>query len=299
MKKRNSLIELYRFLFAMNVVKNHGYFPYQGRYFSPGRISVEFFFVLSGWFLRKTIDKYAHLSFWKGLLIMLRDKFISFGIPFAVAITCGILCYFANGLDTWWDFNIWGHLWYINEMLIVFVFYYVLWRLVKSEKWFFIIAASVCLIASIFHAIPNFYDWGRFRAFSSMSVGILISYIPSFKIKRQWLLYFPLVVVWAYVLRMLLFDFTFLEEEILNYVAYPALIYLTFQLSVHNVIFNYLGALSFGLYAYQGVVRVMCLFNFGNVWIWFSTILGLTILTDMVMRIILYQKNKKGQKQIT
>ena len=52
-KKRNSLIEFFRFFFALNVVKNHGYFPYRTRLFSPGRISVEFFFVLSGILLRK------------------------------------------------------------------------------------------------------------------------------------------------------------------------------------------------------------------------------------------------------
>ena len=282
----------------MNVVKNHGYFPYQGSYFSPGRISVEFFFVLSGWFLRKSIDKYTNISFWKGLGTMLKDKVLSLGIPFAIGITCGVVYYFVNGLDTWWDFNIWGYLWYINDMFIVFIFYYVIRRLVKSEKWFFIITASVCLIASIFHAIPYFYSWGYFRAFSSMSVGVLISYIPSIKLKRQRLLYFPLIVVWVFVLRMLLFDFTFVEEEILDFIAYPAMIYLTFQLAADNKVFNYLGALSFGLYAYQCVPRIMCLFNFGNVWIWFFSILGLTILTDSIMRIIRYQRNKKQEAQL-
>ena len=73
MKKRNSLIELYRFFFAMNVVKYHGYFPYQGRYISPGHVSVEFFFVLSGFLLRRSIDKYLNLPYWKGLLIMLKN----------------------------------------------------------------------------------------------------------------------------------------------------------------------------------------------------------------------------------
>ena len=91
MKKRNSLIEFYRFIFAMNVVKNHGYFPYQGSYFSPGSISVEFFFVLSGWFLRKSIDKYTNISFWKGLGTMLKDTILSLGIPFAIGITCGVV----------------------------------------------------------------------------------------------------------------------------------------------------------------------------------------------------------------
>ena len=57
MKKRNALIEFYRFFFALNVVKNHGFFPEGLDYFSPGRVSVEFFFVLSGFLFVKTLDK--------------------------------------------------------------------------------------------------------------------------------------------------------------------------------------------------------------------------------------------------
>ena len=57
MKKRNSLIEFYRFFFALNVVKNHGFFPEGFHYFSPGRVSVEFFFVLSGYLFVRTLDK--------------------------------------------------------------------------------------------------------------------------------------------------------------------------------------------------------------------------------------------------
>ena len=65
MKKRNSLIELYRFLFALNVLKGHGMFPYQGPYFGPASISVEFFFVLSGFLLLGSIKKYLDLPFLK------------------------------------------------------------------------------------------------------------------------------------------------------------------------------------------------------------------------------------------
>ena len=45
MKKRNSLIELYRFFFALNAVKNHGFFPEGFNYFSwqsVGRILLRF-----------------------------------------------------------------------------------------------------------------------------------------------------------------------------------------------------------------------------------------------------------------
>ena len=298
MKKRNSLIEFYRFIFAMNVVKNHGYFPYQGSYFSPGRISVEFFFVLSGLFLRKSIDKYMNLPFWKGLLFMLKDKLLSLGIPLLIGLLVNIPYNFVTGVQSFWDFNIWGYLWYVSDMLLVYIFYFIIRRFVKNEKRFFAIAAIVFFVTAVIHIVPQFYAWGYFRAFSTMSLGILISYIPPIKIKKQWLLCIPLIFVWAYVLRMLLFDFTFIEEEILNLVAYPALIYLTFQLPVHNKVLNYVGALSFGLYAYQSVPRLLRVLNIGNIWIYFLIIIGLTVLTDGIMRIIRYQKKKKQQEQV-
>lgn len=289
MQKRNDLIEFYRFLFAMNVVKNHGYFPYQGSYFSPGRISVEFFFVLSGWFLVKSLDKYMHLPYWKGLFLFIKNKLILLGIPLAVGLFFNILYKCVAGVDSWWNFSIWVYLWYVHDMFIVFIFYYTLRKFVKSQKWFLAITAIVFVATSVIHAFPQFYAWGDFRAFSAMSLGVLISFLPSIKLKKQWLLWIPLVCVQLLILRMLLFDFTFVEEELLDLVLYPALIYLTFQLQIHNKVFGYLGALSFGLYAYQSVPLFIWELGYYNPWIFFAIIVVLAVSTDLIKRII---KNK-------
>ena len=290
--KRNSLIELYRFLFAMNVVKNHGYFPYQGKYFRPGRISVEFFFVLSGWFLVKSVEKYMSMPYWKGLYRMIKNKIVALGIPLLVGLVFGLVYKCLVGMDNWWDFSIWGYLWYVHDMFLVFIFYYTIKRYVKSNKWFLIITGIVFVTSSIIHAFPTFYSWGYFRAFSAMSLGILISYIPPIKIKRKWILIIPLVCVSALILKMFLFEFTFIEDEILNLVLYPAFIYLTFQFNVHIAAFNYLGALSFGLYAYQSVTRVIETCGYENTWVFFAIILTLSVLTDLVKRIIKLRKQK-------
>lgn len=286
MKKKNSLIELYRFIFAMNVVKNHGYFPYQGKYVGPGRISVEFFFVLSGWFLIKSVDKLVDLPFWKGLWSMLKNKVVKLGIPLAIGLLFNISYEFIVGVEGWRDFSIWGYMWYIHDMLIVFIFYYTIRRLIKSKKWFIAFTAGVFVASSVIHAFPNFYSWGYFRAFSAMSAGILISFLPEIKLKKQWVLIFPLVLVWAAVLKMLVFDFTFIEEEILDLILYPALIYLTFQFSFGNAFFNYLGSLSFGLYAYQSIPRMINALGYNNVWVSFAIIITFTVATDFIKRAV-------------
>ena len=292
-KKRNSLIEFFRFFFALNVVKNHGYFPYRTHLFSPGRVSVEFFFVLSGFLLRKSLDKYTRLPYFQGLLLMLKNKVVALGIPFLIGYFFIITRNYLSGMDIQKVFVEWGYLWYVFNMFFVDIFYFTVRKFGKSEKWFFIITAVVFVITASAHAIPQCFEWGYLRAFSTMSLGILISYIPSIKLKKQWLFIIPVVVLFGYVLRILLFDFTFIEEEILDLLIYPALIYFTFQLPIHNKVLNYLGALSFGLYAYQAVPQLLWVYNIGNAWIYFFIIVGLTVLTDAIMRLIRFYKQKQ------
>ena len=270
----------------MNVVKNHGYFPYQGKYFSPEHVSVEFFFTLSGFLLRKTIDKYLNLSYFKGLFLMLKNKIFSLGIPFIVALLVHIPYKIITKCSPWWEINDWGYMWYVFDMLVIDIFFFTVRRLTKSDKCLFIVSLVLFISASVFHAIPTFHDTGWFRAISAMSLGVLISYIPSMKLEKRWLLFIPLIFIWVCVLRILLFDYTFVEEEILNLVVYPALIYLTFQLPIENKVLNYLGALSFGLYAYQAVPRLMYVMGYENVWVYFLIIVLLTVLTDLLMRFI-------------
>ena len=285
MKKKNSLIELYRFIFAMNVVKNHGYFPYRGQYFSPGRISVEFFFVLSGRFLIKTIDKYRDYPFFKGLFVLIKDKLSSLGIPLIVGLIFNIAYKFVVGVDSFADIGIWGYLWYVHDMFMALTFYYAVRRLVKSEKTFLIVTAAVFVVATVLHIMPTFWSWGYFRSFSSMSAGVLVSYLPKYKPKRRFLALIPLFVAQAWALRMLLFGFERVEEVLLDIVVYPALIYFSFNVEVHSSVLNYLGSLSFGLYAYQCVTRFLESVGFGNEWLYFIIILTLTVVTDLIKRL--------------
>ena len=298
-KKRNSLIEFYRFFFAMNIVKNHGYFPYQGKYFSPGRISVEFFFILSGFLLRRSFNKYITLPYFKGLFLMLKDKLLAMGIPLFVALVMHLPYKIITGSAPWWDITDWGYLWYVYDMLIIDVFYFTIRKFVKNEKWFFVVAGLVFVTASVFHAIPKFFATGWFRALSAMSLGVLISYIPPIKLKKQLLLLIPVVVTWCYVLRMMLFSFSFVEEEILDLIIYPAMIFLTFQIPIHCKVLNYLGGLSFGLYACQSVSRLMYILGFKNGWIYFAVVAGLAIFTDGILRFIRHLKTQNLEPKTT
>lgn len=75
-------------------------------------------------------------------------------------------------------------------------------------------------------------------------------------------------------------------------ILYPALIYLTFNVSVNSRILNYLGGLSFGLYAFQCPADLMRLLGISNRYILLVTILVLAIAEDIIKRIVRAKKNK-------
>ncbi len=71
MKSRNGLIEFYRFLFACIIVLFHGAWIGGGNQFEifrGGYLGVEFFFVLSGFYLAKHIVEHSERFSWKSLL---------------------------------------------------------------------------------------------------------------------------------------------------------------------------------------------------------------------------------------
>lgn len=95
--KRNSLIEFYRFLFAMWVVYYHGYFflP-KTQYFSSGYLAVEFFFILTGMFLVKDIVKHSDQSFIKGGISLVWKKLKSLSFTLVISLIFALVYFFMH-----------------------------------------------------------------------------------------------------------------------------------------------------------------------------------------------------------
>jgi peptidoglycan/LPS O-acetylase OafA/YrhL len=289
-KKRNSLIELYRFIFAVNVIKGHDMFPYSGPYFGFGRISVEFFFILTGFLLMGSIRKFLDKSFKEGFISFMISKIKGIWIPIVIAIPFNIV----YSLLTKNDINMWGFLWYVKQMLIYFAVYFLIRYFIKDEKKFFVIVAITFVVATILNMFDAFYERGDVRAAMGISLGILISYIPKLNIKKKGLIWLFLAPIQIIVILILIFGNNFMMEKVLDLILYPLLIYFTFQLDARNKIFDYLGSLSFGLYAFQCVVRPLPFFGINNTWILFGIIVMLSILEDSLKRYLNYLKVKKA-----
>lgn len=289
MKKRNGLIELFRFIFAMNVVKGHGYFPIELHYFGPARISVEFFFILSGYLLMRSIAKYKDAPYIKGLFHFMLAKIKPLMIPLAVALPFNI---WYEAIEADGSLNLWGFLWYVRIMLIYFAAYFTLRFFVKSERAFILSVGAVAFVCSILHGTDFFFSWGIIRGGMGISIGILLSYIPNVKTKSRWWLSIPFLIfasLGCYVLTFQLAN-TGITEHILDIIIYPALIYFSFQLNVHNTFLSYLGALSFGLYAFQCVVRPLELLGILDAAGCFTVIVALTLIEDGAKRIYYARK---------
>lgn len=298
--KRNGLIELYRFLFAVNVVKGHGLFILDSPYFGPARISVEFFFILSGFLFASYLEKNKSLPFKKDLIKLLRSKLGPVMIPLVVGIGFNIISTIVmyNG-----EIKVWGYLWYVKDMMLACIFYVVLRKCIKSDKVFLLVTAGICLVATILKFFGPFYTWGYFRAASTLSLGILIGRIPKLQLKKKWPIWIMLVPVITACFTVVCFglgDVLWGEvkviEIILDVVLYPALVYLTFQLDVKSRWMNYLGALSFGLYAFQCPADFLRNLGIGNRFVWFTFILVASITEERIKK---YRFRKHHHSPVT
>ena len=296
-KQRNSLIEFYRFLFALWVVWYHGFFIFKNEYFSHGYIAVEFFFILSGFYILKAIDKYKDKSFFTGLWQLLWSRIKSLGLPFIIGLVFVIWFMFLDG-----QISTLGYLWYIPCMLLSFALIYVLKRSLKNEKIFILTLLFLVIVSYILLYIPILEGWGLFRGLGGVSLGALISYIPKVNLKIKnvnfnWIItiaLFILIVFLAYLPKENL-----ISEYFLVLLLIPMLIYFTNILNVNCRFLNFLGSLSFGLYAYQCVLRVLEFYiPLAQYWL-FLILLSLVLIDKLIVKIYNIIKNKKVLEQTT
>lgn len=291
MKKRNSLIELYRFFFALNVVKNHGFFPEGLNYFSPGRVSVEFFFVLSGFLFVRTLNRLSDLPLRESIPKLIVGKLKPLLFPLIIGVLSNIIY---NIVAKEYFDGIWGYLWYIEAMMLVFVAYLILRKIIKSEKVFLYVVLGIFILATLMRFSGIFYEWGYVRAAATISLGMLLSKLPKIEIERKWIAWVILIPVQAMCFVIVCFHLGNVDwfggfrgvEFILDNLLYPALIYLTFNVSISSKVLDYLGALSFGLYAFQCPADLFRLLGISNVYILLLIIVTLAVTEDVVKRTV-------------
>lgn len=296
-KERNGLIDLYRFLLSLVVVKSHSLFVLHGPYFGPGRVCVEFFFVLSGYLFLPFLNKSKGRSVKDSVKALTKTRFLPLAIPICIGVTSNIISTFFDGEP----FSLWGYLWYIKVMFVEMIALIILRKLIKNDAHFTLTISGVMIVALILKFFTPLYTWGYFRGASSIPMGILMAMLPKLKPKRKWVIPLMLVPVAISCFCIVCFNLGNVEwlgirflELILDNILYPVLIYLSFCVKFKSGLLSYLGALGFGLYAFQCPADLFRSMGLENVWVLFGFILLATLIEDGGKRIYRYYREKNS-----
>ena len=294
-KAKNSLLELFRFLFALWVLYYHGFVPFKGELFGQGYLAVEFFFVLSGFFLMRSIDKYIEGPTKEGLLSFLKHRIKGILIPFLIGEIFVLIYSFTIEISSNLFF---GYLWYIRDLFIAMTCVFLLRKFIKNKKIFYSVLAAASLIAFFgFFWLPLFaWPGGPFRSAAAIPLGIFASLIPKITAKGRAGKIITSVGFIVTALGCLSIIALPGKNPLLSYllviVGYPSLIYFTNQIHFSNRFFDWLGSLSFPIYAFQCILRVIEAFGFENN-TWLFVILAVLVLAYSLLTRIIENKRQK------
>lgn len=260
MSKRNSLLEITRLLAALWVMYYHGFsLITKTACFSNGYLAVDYFFILTGFFFLSSFKKFSQNndSIFKGLFKFLWSRFKGLAITFSICFVFSIF-YYIQYFENIFNPSIFGYLWYVPQSLVVLGMYYILKTIIKNENLFNIVT-SVLVAITLVITLTAVSNYGILRGIAGIGIGILISQIPKLNFKNSNLisfLIFTILLATMVIVSIYLFDRR-IEAPICIIALFPSIIYFANNVNFSNKIINSVCKLSFGLYAYQSVFKLL------------------------------------------
>ena len=258
---KNGLIELFRFLCSVWVAYFHGFFPVLSDKFNGENISVDFFFMVSGFFFLKSIEKYRERPIKDGVLHIFWDKIKGFVVPLVIAALSILFCNIAFELDLGFNWPL-SFLWFFAAQFVYLLIFYLIWRKIKSKKVFaFICILIICAcISLVVFDLKQFYRVVRGPAM--LGIGMLMSQIPklSIKLKNERLANGISLAMNAvgFILSAIAFIYlaylpgqSTLRLHLFVCVVCPALLYFANGLPIYSKFLNLLGEISIFIYLAQ------------------------------------------------
>ena len=262
MSNKSGLVELFRFLCSVWVAYFHGFFPILGDEFSGVNISIDFFFMVSGLFFLKSMEKFREKSLLEGFKHITWGKTKGFIVPLGLAALSILSCNIIFELE-FNKFN-WplSFLWFFVAQFTYLSLFYLLFKKIKRRSTFNVICLII-LFVTVSSCILDNETIGRIvRGPGMIALGILISLIPKIKIQLK-------DEIKAQRISILLNSIGFLVSAIaFIYLAYtpeyhvwklhvficivcPALLYFATAIPVKGKLFDLLGELSIFIYLAQ------------------------------------------------
>ena len=252
---KNGLVELFRFLCALWVAYFHGFSPVLSDKFNGVNTAVGFFFVVSGYFFLKSMEKYKERPLAEGVAFVFWGRTKRFIIPLAIAGLSILYCNVAfpwelNGFN--WPFSF---LWFFAAQFVFLSLFFVAYRKAKDMRSFNIICLIViCVSMSLFLVLSREFDRvGRSPAM--IAIGMLLSQVPKIKLGEK--LTTPVNAVGfvisaaAFVYLAYLPGYEIWKLHLLGALVGPAVVYFATALPVRSKFLNFLGEFSVFIYLAQ------------------------------------------------
>ncbi len=271
--KKNGLIELFRFLCSVWVAYYHGFLPVSSDKFSGVVVSVDFFFMVSGLFFLKSIEKYKERQFLEGVGFVIWGRTKKIIVPLLISAFSILLCNIFvelefNGFN--WPFSF---LWFFAAQFFFLTLFYLLFKKTKSLFAFNICCVVIILIfMSMFRIGSREFD-RMFRGPAMLAIGMLLSQIPKLNIKlkdatkaKRFSLTVNAVgfVIFAVAFLYLAYlpKFEIWKLHLQCCVVCPFLLYFATALPVYSKFLNLLG--EFSVYIYLAQCPILLNYYFVN-----------------------------------
>ena len=267
-KKRNGLFEVYRFILCFMPLYYHNFFFLKRNYdiFEVPELTVDFFFMLSGFFLmqsmRRLKDEKILQGMWKIMFGRVKPMLFTMCFISAFNLVCILIFIREDYLGTL--FNLFKYWWFVLYLTVGIGLLYLVYRLLKNEKLFivFLIVLAIAM-GGLHYAVV---EQGKFiselvfftRALGCIPVGILVSYIPAWnKLKSK---KFNHSILFVTVLLPLILYLYYNKKNFAICIAlilmFGALMYFTSHISLGGKVFDLLGKLSVRMYLYMAFLTM-------------------------------------------
>lgn len=260
--KKNGLIELFRFLCAVWVAYFHGFFPVLSDKFNGVILPVDFFFIVSGFFFLKSIEKYREKPYWEGVRYIVWGRIKRFIVPFIIAVLSICLCNIIfpieiNGFN--WPLSF---LWFFAAQFVLLSLFYLLLKRIKRLTIFNIICfIIICASLTVSKILGRPFDIPT-RSPAMLAIGMLISQIPKIDIQlkneKKAQILNMIVNIIGFVISAFIFiylaylpEFAIWKIHLLCCIVCPAVVYFATSLPVRSKFLNLLGEFSVFIYLGQ------------------------------------------------
>lgn len=259
---KNGLIELFRFLCALWVAYFHGFSPVLSDKFNGVNTAVGFFFVLSGYYFLRTMEKLKERPLGEGVVFIFWGRTKRFIVPLILAALSILYCNIVfpwelNGFN--WPFSF---LWFFAAQFVFLSLFFMAYRKAKSRLAFNILCLVViCLSMSAFTVLTKEFDRVA-RGPAMVAIGMLLSQVPKLRLIRKDgsvaetgtlvvnALGFALSAV-AFIYLAYLPGYEIWKLHLLGGLVGPAVVYFATALPVHSKFLDLLGEISVFIYLAQ------------------------------------------------